>query len=407
MAVTKRPASLQALWLFIAIIRDCNWHNWFYRGCFGASAIIKGCGSVDLCGKGLIIALHNKHGPIALCGKGLIIIPSPVAILGKGFVVTLFGKRLVVALFGKHGIFLCTWYTCPRQCTHHFQHTCFTCLWQHTRLWQCTRHLQCTCRTQPQRICAAGHCMAQYGPCCILRTTTWTFIIALESCLSFPCICCFIAIAPCNMKIKEWLLHWWCCHCCITINFSAGALCLCNHWCGWSALIKKVGCYLCLHTPLLQSTIVIAPCNTTGKIIFSLLLLAIQRRLLKTDHGINNAVVIAIDFIASACVLKIWLVVAWRNLALLYCNQPLLLFLLTIQCKKYTDFHHPCNWQHIQYLIVAWDVSSSSLQILASGNVQIIYCCCLLPHNIWRENCSCRYFLQWTSKKLIALLLMW
>jgi hypothetical protein len=33
-----------------------------------------------------------------LCGKRLIVAPSPVTILGKGFVVVFFGKRLVVAL---------------------------------------------------------------------------------------------------------------------------------------------------------------------------------------------------------------------------------------------------------------------------------------------------------------------
>jgi hypothetical protein len=32
------------------------------------------------------------------CGKGLIVIPSPVTILGKGFVVAFFGERLIVAL---------------------------------------------------------------------------------------------------------------------------------------------------------------------------------------------------------------------------------------------------------------------------------------------------------------------
>jgi hypothetical protein len=35
------------------------------------------------------------------CGKGLIVLPSPVAILGKGFVLTFFGKRLVVALLDR------------------------------------------------------------------------------------------------------------------------------------------------------------------------------------------------------------------------------------------------------------------------------------------------------------------
>jgi hypothetical protein len=32
------------------------------------------------------------------CGKGLVVVPSPVAILGKGFVIAFFGKRLAVAL---------------------------------------------------------------------------------------------------------------------------------------------------------------------------------------------------------------------------------------------------------------------------------------------------------------------
>jgi hypothetical protein len=32
------------------------------------------------------------------CGKRLIVAPSPVAILGKGFVIAFFGKRLTVAL---------------------------------------------------------------------------------------------------------------------------------------------------------------------------------------------------------------------------------------------------------------------------------------------------------------------
>jgi hypothetical protein len=35
------------------------------------------------------------------CGEGLIVIPSPIAILGKGFVVAFFGKRLIVALLDR------------------------------------------------------------------------------------------------------------------------------------------------------------------------------------------------------------------------------------------------------------------------------------------------------------------
>jgi hypothetical protein len=37
------------------------------------------------------------------CGKGLIVVPSPVAILGKWFVVALFGKGFIVALLNECG----------------------------------------------------------------------------------------------------------------------------------------------------------------------------------------------------------------------------------------------------------------------------------------------------------------
>jgi hypothetical protein len=38
------------------------------------------------------------------CGERLIVAPSPVAILGKGFVVAFFGERLVVALLNGCGL---------------------------------------------------------------------------------------------------------------------------------------------------------------------------------------------------------------------------------------------------------------------------------------------------------------
>jgi hypothetical protein len=38
------------------------------------------------------------------CGERLIVAPSPVAILGKGFVIVLFGKRLVVDLLNRCGL---------------------------------------------------------------------------------------------------------------------------------------------------------------------------------------------------------------------------------------------------------------------------------------------------------------
>ncbi len=79
--------------------------QWISLQRFGAFTIVKGCGPVALCGKGLVVALHSIRSPVfcgkglnvvalhharcpfALCGKGLIVVPSPVAILCKGFVV--------------------------------------------------------------------------------------------------------------------------------------------------------------------------------------------------------------------------------------------------------------------------------------------------------------------------------
>jgi hypothetical protein len=55
------------------------------------------------CGKRLIVALHNVHGQYP-CVERLIIAPSPVAILGKEFVIAVFGKRLIVALLDKCGL---------------------------------------------------------------------------------------------------------------------------------------------------------------------------------------------------------------------------------------------------------------------------------------------------------------
>jgi hypothetical protein len=59
MVVAKRPVSLQVLWHFIAMMRDCNWHDQFYQERFGVVTIVEGCGLVALCGKGLVVALHK------------------------------------------------------------------------------------------------------------------------------------------------------------------------------------------------------------------------------------------------------------------------------------------------------------------------------------------------------------
>jgi hypothetical protein len=143
MAVADRPASLQALWRFIAMVKDRNWRNQSYRGLFGTFTIVKGHHPVALCGEGLVVALHCVRGPNAAyhrlaqrtrslalvtsgsllscmvyeancpCGKGLIVAPSSIAILGKGFVVA----------FGP-----------PRRMRRRLRHTQCTCLRQRTRL---------------------------------------------------------------------------------------------------------------------------------------------------------------------------------------------------------------------------------------------------------------------------------
>ncbi len=153
---------------------------------------------------------------------------------------------------------------------------------------------------------------------------------------------------------------------------------------------QKVGCFLCI---LAGSLVGINCCCHSlwynRKISSLLLLLAIQCSTLKIDHHIINFVVVVIDFIAGAlclcicCLLpcnaiwKIWLVVAWCNLALPYCNQPLSSLLLAIQHKNMlvvvilvidsiTKFD--CCMGH--FIIIP-------LQLLAR-NVQIIHCLCLL-----------------------------
>jgi hypothetical protein len=98
------------------------------------------------------------------CGEGLIVVPNPVAILGKGFVVAFFGERLVVALLDG-----CVLLGVLPTLTLGDVHTIFGVLnilafgKVNKCLWQCTCRLWHTRRTQPQHTCAAGCCMARYG----------------------------------------------------------------------------------------------------------------------------------------------------------------------------------------------------------------------------------------------------
>jgi hypothetical protein len=55
MVVADRPASLQSLWCFIAMVRDFNWRDQYNCERFGAFTIIKGPDPVTYCGEGLLL----------------------------------------------------------------------------------------------------------------------------------------------------------------------------------------------------------------------------------------------------------------------------------------------------------------------------------------------------------------
>ncbi len=65
-AVKEAQASLQVLWCFITMIRDCNWLNQVYCKHFGTFMIVKCWGPVAQYGEGLVVPLHGIHGHIPL-----------------------------------------------------------------------------------------------------------------------------------------------------------------------------------------------------------------------------------------------------------------------------------------------------------------------------------------------------
>ncbi len=155
-AVAVRPVLLQVLWCSMAMTSGCDWHDQFYGGHIGTFTIIKGCGPVTLCGKGLIVALHDVCGQSPLWQEahccllwhtqpmllwwGAHCCTQPSCHPWQGFVIAFFGEGLIVALLDKCGLLGILW---------HLWHTCNTCLSRRTCLFQRTR------RTQLWRICAA------------------------------------------------------------------------------------------------------------------------------------------------------------------------------------------------------------------------------------------------------------
>ncbi len=255
MAVAKAQASLQVLWRFIAIVRGCNWHDWFYCECFGAFTIVDGCGPVAHCGEGLVVALHGIHGQLPLwqeahCCLAQCTRPMP---LWQG------------ACCYPPWQMWPNWracHTCLWQRPHCLWHTHCTCLWWRTCLWQPTRHLQCTCHAQPWRICAADCCITQYGCPCILQSTTWKFNCCMGVFSIFPCLhlllSLLLAIWHKEMIAALPAFSSWRCNQSYCWRFAPLWLSI------WFIHINENGWLsLCDLALLLQSTVIVAPCNTT------------------------------------------------------------------------------------------------------------------------------------------------
>ncbi len=135
MAVAERTVSLQVLWCFIAIVRGCNWRNWFYPERIGTFTIVKEGGPVAHCGKGLVVALHGVRGSKALCGERLIVVLHDIH--GK---LPLWQGDCCLSLQQMWPPWRAC-HTCPWWCPHCLWRTHFTHFWWRTRLWWLTHHL--------------------------------------------------------------------------------------------------------------------------------------------------------------------------------------------------------------------------------------------------------------------------
>ncbi len=229
-----------------AVMNDCNWCNQFYRGCFGTFTIVEGCGLATYCGEGLVVALHSICSPKALCDERLIAVLQDV--------------RCQLPLWQEA-------YCCTQPSCHSWQgvHCCQ--FWQrahchppqqmlppwrscHIHPWQCSWHLWFI---RMLSLAYSLYLTLVYLRCWLMHCVIWLslhpannninfLIVVWEWYLSFPHLCCY---CPCYLQydIKELLSRCWCLHRGVAINLIAGVLHLCNHWCGWSTLMKKGGCH--------------------------------------------------------------------------------------------------------------------------------------------------------------------
>ncbi len=163
MVVAETLVSLQLLRRFIVMMKDC--------------------GPVALCGKGLFVAFCGVHGPLILRQEA---------------------------------------HCCTQPSRHSWQEACCGPLWWicppwctlYTRPW---RHMRCFWRThhaQPWHICTDGYHVARYGCHCILWMTTWTFDCCAGVATFSPCLCfllsLLLAIQQKEMIVTLLMFTSWC-----------------------------------------------------------------------------------------------------------------------------------------------------------------------------------------------------
>ncbi len=137
----------------------------------------------------IIVAWHNVHGhlplwretchhrawrtrPIAFVARGSLLYPAQSPSSQGVCCHLLWQEACCNPLWRMHP----PWTSC---CTHPWRCTC--------RLWR-------TCCTHLWRTSTTCCCMARYGHCCILRTTTWTFDCYMGVVTFFPHICLLLSL---------------------------------------------------------------------------------------------------------------------------------------------------------------------------------------------------------------------
>ncbi len=186
--------------------------------------------AISHCGKVFIVALHNIRGKCT-CGKRLIIAPSPVTILGKGFVVPSLARGS-----------LCPFSANTASSVHpaFLPSAMYTLSLVHS-LYLISAYL-----------CHWSSCSAIWLSSHPANDSIKIWLLH-GSHFVFPLPSSFYCHRSLQYDIlKKWLLHYQHCCCGIAINFIAGSLRLCDSQCDWSTFIKML---------VVADTHVLSSCN--------------------------------------------------------------------------------------------------------------------------------------------------